>query len=215
MASRCGSIHQNKTRLRAQSVKHVPLAPLVKLSYILTSGEITNLKQIKFIHRCIAALVISVGYILASSYLLVSNTEYPTTIQVCCLVNSIASGSCCCCKTTTAPLLTSPCLLQAPGNSDPANTAFYTTSDNKQLATTYTIAPALTSPISLFAMGRPHPIPHTIIPSKKSPSQRSDSTPSPTLPSIVGHSLLRTGQVHTVPRIWQSTIRGITGPNYI
>ena len=101
------------------------------------------MKQIIFIRRRIAALVMSVGYILASGYFLVSNTEYPTTNQACGPVNYIASGSCCCCKTTIAPLSTSPCLMQAPCNSGPPDAAFSTTCDNKQLATTYTIAPAI------------------------------------------------------------------------
>ena len=127
------------------------------------------MKQIKFIRRRIAALVLSVGYILASGYLLVSNTEYPKTVQACCSVNSIASGSCCCCKKTTAPLSTSPCLMQAPCNSGPADDAFYTTSDNKQLATTYTIAPALTSPYLAIRDGAPAPYPPHNYPIEKIP----------------------------------------------
>ncbi len=127
------------------------------------------MKQIKFIRRRIAALVLSVGYILASGYLLVSNTEYPTTNQACCSVNSIASGSCCCCKTTTAPLSTSPCLMQAPCNSGPAEAAFITTSDDKQLATNYTIAPALTSPDLAIRNGAPAPYPPHNYPIEKIP----------------------------------------------
>jgi len=158
-----------KTRLRAQSVARVPLAPLDELSYILTSGEIINMKQIIFIRRRIAALVMSVGYILASGYFLVSNTEYPTTNQACCPVNYIASGSCCCCKTTTAPLSTSPCLMQAPFNSGPPDAAFYTTSDNKHSATAHTITPALTSPYLAIRDGAPAPYPPHHYPIEKIP----------------------------------------------